>query len=280
MTGVHPKIIFPRDKSSDVKPIISDFTREVAPLSNYHSAHIQATGNLESNDPVPSNDTLSSNDPMPATIQSSSNDPMIQRLSSSQSEEGHGMDTEKDDHVHLISRAAYRTFAIGIQNELEVYSENSIPSEEFINAIQFEEDLLDELGIEDLTLESDDDESNSNGQVDTSTTNTCEVNESMLDDEALFTGHPWEVISSIPENKTICVSPSGCIPIRKKDAETLLHGRWLNDKVLNFFVENINSSRADSDTKYDCFRRSYLTSSWLFAKMFNVTTHGELGRYS
>lgn len=282
MTGVHPNIIFSRDKSRDEKPVITNFTREVAPLSNQqsddtrHLGHTIVTGNMSSNDPVPTRRNSQSNHPMSTISQCSSNDP----ISSSQCHEGQDMDTNND--IFRFAASEDRAFAISIQNEIDGYAESNIPSEALVNAIELEEDFLEELCIKDLTVESDGDEdSKCDEQLESSTANVCDLNQNEgMSSDALFTGHSWELLSSMPENKTICLSPSGCIPIRKRDAETLLDGRWLNDEVLNFIVESVNSFRDDIDTKYDCCRRPYLCSSWLFTKMFTVSTHGELGRYN
>jgi Ulp1 family protease len=89
--------------------------------------------------------------------------------------------------------------------------------------------------------------------------------------------NPWQTILTIPERKVIYSTASSSVEIFRKDAELLLPGRWLNDQILNFFIENGNNYRLDEDEKYESCRSAYMCNTWFFCKLANVSRRGELG---
>lgn len=117
--------------------------------------------------------------------------------------------------------------------------------------VLLDEEFLDELGLEQDCDDQDDVEDENELQ---------DVFEDAEDQQQRLRLHLWEVISSINDNIPVCTTLSMLVEITKKDAETLLHGRWLNDQIMIFFIEIANGFRNYEDAKYDACRNAFLGS--------------------
>jgi hypothetical protein len=84
----------------------------------------------------------------------------------------------------------------------------------------------------------------------------------------------FEYLSGLPSNKAICSSPTGNIQIMPKNISCLRPGYWIDDEIINFFIDSASfSCSAPHDTK--------ILETYFFNSLMSVdTTTGSIGKYN
>ncbi len=220
LTGVSPKIIFPRTKNSNDKPIISHYV--VPAIVNFIAN--QCISDYSS---TSSSNTLHSN---PSSVPDDGDDSI-------------------DDEVTFLDEEFL--FELGADNEINV----------------------------DINGDSE------SGEESTSSMETDEEKTISHDDDYMDqTEHPWKLFSTFKDNQLICSSPNDGIDIYRKDAVTLVKGRWLNDEVLNYFSTSANrfhrTTQSDEEAATGRSYKFFICSTWLFSVISTISMPGEIGRYN